>query len=124
MFKVEAVVVGAGVVGLAIARALALRGVQVLLLEKEDRAGSGTSSRSSEVIHAGLYYEPSSLKAALCVPGGACFIAIATSAAYPTGNAASLSLPRNPARTPILAACCNARRRTASRTSRISAPRN
>ena len=60
MFKVEAVVVGAGVVGLAIARALALRGVQVLLLEKEDRAGSGTSSRSSEVIHAGLYYEPSS----------------------------------------------------------------
>jgi L-2-hydroxyglutarate oxidase LhgO len=69
MFKVEAVVVGAGVVGLAIARALALRGVQVLLLEKEDRAGSGTSSRSSEVIHAGLYYEPSSLKAALCVPG-------------------------------------------------------
>jgi L-2-hydroxyglutarate oxidase LhgO len=69
MFKVEAVVVGAGVVGLAIARALAIRGVQVLLLEKEDRAGSGTSSRSSEVIHAGLYYEPSSLKAALCVPG-------------------------------------------------------
>jgi L-2-hydroxyglutarate oxidase LhgO len=69
MFKVEAVVVGAGVVGLAIARALALRRVQVLLLEKEDRAGSGTSSRSSEVIHAGLYYEPSSLKAALCVPG-------------------------------------------------------
>jgi L-2-hydroxyglutarate oxidase LhgO len=69
MFKVEAVVVGAGVVGLAIARALALRGVQVLLLEKEDRAGSGTSSRSSEVIHAGLYYDPFSLKAALCVPG-------------------------------------------------------
>lgn len=69
MFKVEAVVVGAGVVGLAVARTLALRGVQVLLLEKEDRAGSGTSSRSSEVIHAGLYYEPSSLKAELCVPG-------------------------------------------------------
>ena len=69
MFKVEAVVVGAGVIGLAIARALALRGVQVLLLEKEGRAGSGTSSRNSEVIHAGLYYEPESLKAALCVPG-------------------------------------------------------
>ena len=48
----------AGVVSLAIARALALRGVQVLLLEKDDRAGRGTSSRSSEVIHAGLYYEP------------------------------------------------------------------
>lgn len=69
MFKVEAVVVGAGVVGLAITRALALRGVQVLLLEREARAGSGTSSRSSEVIHAGLYYRPGSLKAALCVPG-------------------------------------------------------
>ena len=69
MFKVEAVVVGAGVVGLAIARALALRGVQVLLLEKEGVIGSGTSSRNSEVIHAGLYYEPESLKAQLCVRG-------------------------------------------------------
>lgn len=69
MFKVEAVVIGAGVIGLAIARALALRGVQVLLLEREDRAGSGTSSRSSEVIHAGLYYQPGSLKAVLCVQG-------------------------------------------------------
>jgi L-2-hydroxyglutarate oxidase LhgO len=69
MFKVEAVVVGAGVIGLAIARALALRGVQVLLLEKEGVVGSGTSSRNSEVIHAGLYYEPESLKALLCVSG-------------------------------------------------------
>ena len=69
MFKVEAVVVGAGVVGLAIARALALRGVQVLLLEKEGVIGSGTSSRNSEVIHAGLYYEPESLKAQFCVRG-------------------------------------------------------
>ena len=69
MFKVEAVVVGAGVVGLAIARALALRGVQVLLLEKEGVIGSGTSSRNSEVIHAGLYYEPDSLKAEFCVRG-------------------------------------------------------
>ena len=71
MFKVEAVVGGAGVVGLAIARALALRGVQVLLLEKEGVVGSGTSSRNSEVIHAGLYYEPESLKAQLCVRLGA-----------------------------------------------------
>jgi L-2-hydroxyglutarate oxidase LhgO len=69
MFKVEAVVIGAGVIGLAIARALALRGVQVLLLEKESVVGSGTSSRNSEVIHAGLYYEPESLKARLCAPG-------------------------------------------------------
>jgi L-2-hydroxyglutarate oxidase LhgO len=69
MFKVEAVVVGAGVIGLAIARSLALRGLQVLLLEKEGVIGSATSSRNSEVIHAGLYYEPGSLKAQLCVPG-------------------------------------------------------
>src|SRR5262249_36475049 len=69
MFKAEVVVVGAGVIGLAVARALALRGLQVLVLEKESVAGSGTSSRNSEVIHAGLYYEPESLKALLCVRG-------------------------------------------------------
>ena len=69
MFKVEAVVVGAGVIGLAIARALALRGVQVVVLEKERVVGSGTSSRNSEVIHSGIYYEPESLKARFCVRG-------------------------------------------------------
>ena len=69
MFKVEAVVVGAGVIGLGIARALALRGGQVVLLEKESVAGTGTSSRNSEVIHSGIYYEPDSLKARLCVRG-------------------------------------------------------
>jgi L-2-hydroxyglutarate oxidase LhgO len=69
MFKVEAVVVGAGVIGLAIARALAARGVQVVLLEKEGIAGAGTSSRNSEVVHSGIYYEPGSLKARLCVHG-------------------------------------------------------
>lgn len=69
MWKVEAVIVGAGVVGLAIARALALRGLEVLVLEKESGIGLGTSSRNSEVIHAGLYYPPESLKARLCVAG-------------------------------------------------------
>src|SRR3990172_2879364 len=69
MFKVEAVVIGAGVIGLAIARALALHGVNVVLLEKESVAGTGTSSRNSEVIHSGIYYEPESLKARLCVQG-------------------------------------------------------
>jgi len=69
MFKVEAVVVGAGVVGLAIARALARRGVEVLVLEQEAGIGQATSSRNSEVIHAGLYYPPGSLKARLCVAG-------------------------------------------------------
>ncbi len=68
---VETIVVGAGVVGLAIARALAVRGHQVIVLEKNSRAGAETSSRSSEVIHAGLYYPPGSLKARLCVAGKA-----------------------------------------------------
>jgi L-2-hydroxyglutarate oxidase LhgO len=69
MIKVDAVVVGAGVIGLAIARALALRDCEVLLIEKEGVIGSATSSRNSEVIHAGLYYQAGSLKAELCVSG-------------------------------------------------------
>lgn len=66
---VDAVVVGAGVVGLASARALALRGRQVLVLEAAEAVGTGTSSRNSGVIHAGLYYPTGSLKARLCVAG-------------------------------------------------------
>jgi L-2-hydroxyglutarate oxidase LhgO len=69
MFKIDTVVVGAGVIGLAIARALALRGREVLVLERKDGVGQETSSRNSEVIHAGLYYPPGSLKASLCVEG-------------------------------------------------------
>jgi L-2-hydroxyglutarate oxidase LhgO len=67
--KVDCVVVGAGVVGLAVARALARRGRETLLLEAEGAIGTGTSSRNSEVIHAGLYYPPGSAKARLCVAG-------------------------------------------------------
>jgi L-2-hydroxyglutarate oxidase LhgO len=67
--QVECVVVGAGVVGLAVARALALDGHEVLVLEKERWIGSETSSRNSEVIHAGLYYPKGSLKAVLCLEG-------------------------------------------------------
>lgn len=69
MDRIECVVVGAGVVGLAVARALALAGHQVLALESESAIGTGTSSRNSEVIHAGIYYAPGSLKARLCVAG-------------------------------------------------------
>ena len=67
--KVGAVVVGAGVVGLACARALALRGIETIVLEAHDAIGLETSSRNSEVIHAGLYYPAGSLKARLCVAG-------------------------------------------------------
>ena len=66
---VDCVVIGGGVVGLAVARALARAGREVLVLEKERWIGSDTSSRNSEVIHAGLYYPKDSLKALLCVEG-------------------------------------------------------
>lgn len=69
MDQVECVVIGAGVVGLAVARALALSGCEVVLLEAAKAVGTGTSSRNSEVIHAGIYYPEGSLKARLCVQG-------------------------------------------------------
>jgi len=67
--RVDAVVVGAGVVGLAAARALAIAGREVVILEAEDAIGKHTSSRNSEVIHAGIYYPRDSLKARTCVEG-------------------------------------------------------
>ena len=69
METVDAVVIGAGVVGLAVGRALALRGLETVVLERTNLIGSGTSSRNSEVIHAGIYYATGSLKARLCVRG-------------------------------------------------------
>ncbi|QQB35396.1 NAD(P)/FAD-dependent oxidoreductase [Achromobacter deleyi] len=66
---VDCVVIGAGVVGLAIARALAQSGREVLVAEATEAIGTGTSSRNSEVIHAGIYYPAGSLKARLCVRG-------------------------------------------------------
>jgi L-2-hydroxyglutarate oxidase LhgO len=67
--EVETIVIGAGVVGLAIARQLALAGQEVLVLEQATIIGSETSSRNSEVIHAGIYYPTGSLKARLCIAG-------------------------------------------------------
>ncbi|MEL6366082.1 MAG: NAD(P)/FAD-dependent oxidoreductase [Pseudomonadota bacterium] len=66
---VDAIVVGAGAVGLAAARALARRGLVPIVLEREAAIGQGVSSRNSEVVHAGLYYRTGSLKARLCVEG-------------------------------------------------------
>jgi L-2-hydroxyglutarate oxidase LhgO len=66
---VETIVVGAGVVGLAVARELSLRGQEVMVLEQHDIIGSEVSSRNSEVIHAGIYYPPGSLRARYCVAG-------------------------------------------------------
>jgi L-2-hydroxyglutarate oxidase LhgO len=66
---IDCLVVGAGVVGLAVARALALAGRDVIVVDRHPVQGVETSSRSSEVIHAGIYYAPRSLKAQLCVAG-------------------------------------------------------
>jgi L-2-hydroxyglutarate oxidase LhgO len=69
MEDIDVIVVGAGVVGLACARALALAGREVLLVDAEAGIGMGTSSRNSEVVHAGIYYPPGTLKAFHCVRG-------------------------------------------------------
>lgn len=69
MEQVDCVVVGAGVVGLAVAREMALQGRETILLEREDSFGTISSARNSEVIHAGIYYPKDSLKAKLCVEG-------------------------------------------------------
>lgn len=65
----DAIVIGAGVIGLAVARQLALAGREVLLMEANSSIGMETSSRNSGVIHAGIYYPPGSLKARCCVRG-------------------------------------------------------
>ena len=69
MERIDCIVIGAGVIGLAVARLLALAGREVILLEREGAIGTGISSRNSEVIHAGIYYPKDSLKAKFCVAG-------------------------------------------------------
>ncbi len=69
MDRVDALVIGAGVVGLAVARALAGAGHDTIVVEAQGAVGQGVSSRNSEVIHSGLYYPPGSLTARLCVRG-------------------------------------------------------
>lgn len=71
MDRIKCVVIGAGVVGLAVARAMAARGREVIVLEAGEAVGTGTSSRNSEVIHAGFYYPRGLLKADLCMRGRA-----------------------------------------------------
>lgn len=69
MEQVDCVVIGAGVIGLAVAREMALQGRETILLERESSFGTVSSARNSEVIHAGIYYPKDSLKAKLCVEG-------------------------------------------------------
>jgi L-2-hydroxyglutarate oxidase LhgO len=79
----DTIVIGAGVIGVAIARELALRDLSVLVLERGTGIGTETSSRNSEVIHAGIYYKPGSLKARLCIEGRHALYAYCTARGIP-----------------------------------------
>jgi L-2-hydroxyglutarate oxidase LhgO len=100
--KVDAVVIGAGVVGLAIGRALALRGLETLVLERESGIGSGTSSRNSEVIHAGLYNPPDWLKTRLCVRGRELLYPYCETHAVPHQRCGKLVVATSAAQVPAL----------------------
>ena len=86
----DILVVGGGAVGLAIARAALMRGREVLLIERHDRLGTETSSRNSEVIHAGLYYQPGSIRARFCVAGKSLLYAFATETGIPVSRCGKL----------------------------------
>src|SRR4051812_44428960 len=96
MEKIDCVVVGAGVVGLAIARELALSGREVVVLEAEPAIGTHSSSRNSEVIHAGIYYPPGSLKARFCVEGKHALYRYCESRGVPHRRCGKLIVATNP----------------------------
>jgi L-2-hydroxyglutarate oxidase LhgO len=93
---VDSVIVGAGVVGLAVARALAHAGREVIVLDAADTIGTETSSRNSEVIHAGIYYPPGSRKAQLCVAGKHALYAYCAEHAVPHRNCGKLIVATAP----------------------------
>src|SRR3954449_4549200 len=90
MDEFDCVVVGAGVVGLAVARALALAGREVLVLDAAEGIGTETSSRNSEVIHAGIYYAAGSLMAQSCVAGKRMLYAYCAERGLPHANCGKL----------------------------------
>ena len=102
MDRTECVVVGAGVVGLAVARALALGGREVVVLEREGLIGSHTSSRNSEVIHAGIYYPKDSAKARLCVRGREMLYAYCASRGVPHRRLGKIIVATDDAQIPAL----------------------
>jgi L-2-hydroxyglutarate oxidase LhgO len=102
MDDVDAVVIGAGVVGLAAARALAQAGREVLVLEAETTFGTGTSSRNSEVIHAGIYYPTGSLRAQLCVRGKQLLYGFCASHGVAHRRCGKLIVATSPAELPAL----------------------
>jgi L-2-hydroxyglutarate oxidase LhgO len=92
---VDCVVVGAGVVGLAVARAFALAGREVIILEAADGIGTETSSRNSEVIHAGIYYPAGSFMARFCVAGRRALYAYCAEKGVPHANCGKLIVATN-----------------------------
>jgi len=96
MDELDCAVIGGGVVGLAVARALALAGREVVVLEAEGAIGTGTSSRNSEVIHAGIYYPQGSLKARLCVEGKQMLYAYAAERGVPHRRCGKLIVATSP----------------------------
>ncbi len=99
---VDAVVIGAGVVGLACARALALGGLDVVVIERHGQIGTETSSRNSEVIHAGIYYPSGSRKAALCVQGKALLYRYCEEHAVPHRRCGKIIVASSEAQVPVL----------------------
>ncbi len=103
-FSVDVVVIGAGVVGLAVAARLSAAGREVVVLEKHDSFGRETSSRNSEVIHAGLQYPPGSLKARLCVAGNRMMYDLCARHGVPHRNIGKLVIAVEDDETPALEA--------------------
>src|SRR6202163_4478544 len=99
MDKVECVVIGAGVIGLAVARRLALAGREVIVLEAAEGIGTVTSSRNSEVIHAGIYYPAGSLMARMCVGGRRALYEYCRDHGIPHKNCGKLIVATTPAET-------------------------
>ncbi|MDH0614732.1 MULTISPECIES: NAD(P)/FAD-dependent oxidoreductase [unclassified Agrobacterium] len=104
MTDIDAIIIGAGAIGLAAARELAMRGLSVIILEREKEFGSATSSRNSEVIHAGLYYPVGSLKARLCVEGKTRLYAFCQSHGVSHRRCGKLIVAENDEETTLLAA--------------------
>src|SRR5690606_11682317 len=102
MFDVDCVVAGAGVIGLAVAREMAQAGHSVLVAEAAGIIGNATSSRNSEVIHAGIYYPRGSLKAQLCVRGKAMLYAYCEARKMPARRLGKLIVATTQAQLPVL----------------------